>query len=212
MEQTENQQTQTETYQSFGAPIAGQSLTNSPENPAPFEQAPEHTALHPTLEYIWGDLIQPEYYIATMQLINNQEPIMDITEMYLMNGFQEGKWNPDLMMMLVEPVAYMLVALAERLDIDFVVYEDEEEESFDGEQSLFGMDLEQQKFENLLGELKRIPEGTLTKDIEQNLNSPVTELERQVKEQLTEKPSQQESLMEKPKESLMSKPIENEEE
>lgn len=212
MEQTENQQAQTETAQNFGAPIAGQSLTNSPENPAPFEQAPENTALHPTLEYIWGDLIQPEYYISTMQLINNQEPIMDITEMYLMNGFQEGKWNPDLMMMLVEPVAYMLVALAERLDIDFVVYEGEEEESFDGEQSLFGMDLEQQKFENLLGELKRIPEGTLTKDIEQNLNSPVTELEQQVKEQLTKKPSQPESPMEKPKESLMSKPIENEEE
>lgn len=211
MEQNQEQLDQAETARSFGAPIAGQSLTNDPENPAPFEQAPEHTALHPTLEFIWGDLIEPEYYIATMQLINNREPIMDITEMYLMNGFQEGKWNPDLMMMLVEPVAYMLVALAERLDIDYVVYQDEEDESFDDEQSLFGMDLEQQKFENLLGELKRVPEGTLTKNIEQTLKSPVTEMEKQVKEQLPEQPKKQESLMEKPKESLMSKPIENEE-
>lgn len=211
MEQNQEQQDQAETSRSFGAPIAGQSLTNDPENPAPFEQAPENTGLHPTLEYIWGDIIEPEYYIATMQLINNREPIMDITEMYLMNGFQEGKWNPDLMMMLVEPVAYMLIALAERLDIDYVVYEDEEEESFDDEQSLFGMDLEQQKFENLLGELKRVPEGTLTKNIEQSLKSPVTEMEQKVKEQLPEQPKKQESLMEQPKESLMSKPIENEE-
>ena len=149
MEQNQQQIDMAQTSKMFGAPIAGQSLTNDPENPAPFEKPPEHTALHPTLEYIWGEMIEPEYYMATMRLINDQVPIMDITEMYLMNGFQEGKWNPNLMMMLVEPVAYMLVALSERLDIDFVVYDGEEEESYDGEQAIFGMNVEAVSYTHL---------------------------------------------------------------
>ena len=33
-------------------------------------------------------------------------------------GFREGKWNPDLMMMLIEPFMYLLMALAEKAGID----------------------------------------------------------------------------------------------
>ena len=211
MEQTGNQLDQTQMMQNFGAPIAGQSLTNDPENPAPFEKAPQYTALHPTLEFVWGDLLRPDYYLATMQLVNDQVPIMDITEMYLMNGFQEGYWNPDLMLMLVEPVAYMILALAERLDIDFVVYQEEEDESYEGEENLFGIDIEQQKFENLLSNLKNMPAGSLTPSIEQSLKTPLTEMEVEIKEQLEEQPEQKPSLMQKPEESLMARPIESEE-
>ena len=34
-------------------------------------------------------------------------------------GFREGKWNPDLMLMLLEPFAYLLMALAEKSGVKY---------------------------------------------------------------------------------------------
>ena len=46
----------------------------------------------------------------------------------LFKGFTEGKWNPDLMLLLAEPLAFMLIALAERQGIDYVINNDDDEE------------------------------------------------------------------------------------
>ena len=54
--------------------------------------------------------------------------IMEITQLVLFEGFRNGKWNPDLMMLLIEPVAYTLMALAERVNVDYVVEEDDEDD------------------------------------------------------------------------------------
>jgi hypothetical protein len=48
----------------------------------------------------------------------------------LFSGFNEGKYNPDLMLLMIEPTAYMIMALAERAGIDYEVMEDDEEEMF----------------------------------------------------------------------------------
>ena len=66
-----------------------------------------------------------------MDTIAKDTPLMDITQGILFKGFTEGKWNPDLVMLLAEPVCYMLMALAERADIDFVVYRGEEEDEIE---------------------------------------------------------------------------------
>ena len=38
----------------------------------------------------------------------------------------KGKINPDLMLLLIEPVTYLLIALAEQAEIEPVLYEGEE--------------------------------------------------------------------------------------
>jgi hypothetical protein len=53
---------------------------------------------------------------------------MELTQVILFKGFTEGKWNPDLMMLLAEPLAFMLIALAERQGIDYVIGRDDAEE------------------------------------------------------------------------------------
>ena len=58
--------------------------------------------------------------------MENQEAIMDIVQIFLTKGFQEGLFNPDMMLMIAEPLAYILISLAERADIDFVITDDEE--------------------------------------------------------------------------------------
>ena len=218
MELTQAQQEQNKVVRNFGAPIAGQSLTNSPENPAPFEQAPQNVGLHQTLEKIWAHLVKPEFYIASMELLNDQVPVMTLTELYLMNGFQEGQWNPDLMLMLVEPTAYMFIALAERINIDYVVYEDEEEDSEEGEENLFGLKVKEEQFETLVDNLKNMktPEGALTESIEQNLKTPLREVEVELKEKFEEEenkpePEQPEQPEQAPEPSLLERPLQNEE-
>ena len=54
-------------------------------------------------------------------------PVMDITRFILFQGFTEGLWNADLLLLLIEP-AYMLVALAERALIEPVVYKEEDQD------------------------------------------------------------------------------------
>jgi len=50
---------------------------------------------------------------------------MDIAQMLLMTGFQKGKMNPDMMLMQLEPTAYMLLAIAEKAGINPVLTRDE---------------------------------------------------------------------------------------
>ena len=50
---------------------------------------------------------------------------MELSQVILFKGFTEGKWNPDLMMLLAEPLAYMLMALAERQGINYTIHNEE---------------------------------------------------------------------------------------
>ena len=52
---------------------------------------------------------------------------MQIVKIILYRGFSDGLWNPDMMLILAEPLAYMIMALAERADVDFKIDEDDEE-------------------------------------------------------------------------------------
>ena len=93
-------------------------------------------------------IIEEETYIPLMQAIADGYPLMDVTQAILFKGFSEGKWNPDLFVLLAEPTAYMLMALAERADIDFVINRGEEEDD-DEEEELFGIKYDEEKLKKL---------------------------------------------------------------
>lgn len=147
----------------MGRAIPGQSLTNDPENPAPYEQAPEMTNVHEASIYLWDFITEEETYAALMTAIDNEVPVMQIVQTILFNEFQQGKWNPDLMLMLAEPLAYMLIALAERLDLDIKIDDDEEEGD------VFGVDMEEKKLEELRN--SQIPQGFITEQMANEMES-----------------------------------------
>ena len=151
-------------------PIPGQGLTSDPDNPYPWEKPPEFTDLEDGLQYVFGRLINPEAYVSIMNVIDDGTALMDITQGILFKGFTEGKWNPDLMMMLAEPTTYMLMALAERADIDFKVYKGEEEDE-DAEATLFNIDIDKQKLKELrsVSKSQEIPKGMIPKEIEEQI-------------------------------------------
>lgn len=120
-----------------GRPIPGESLTNSPDTPYPWEQPTQFTELEPAIDALFIELTEPEAYHSLLNLIENEVPIGDVTQIVLTDGFQKGMWNPDLLMLLIEPTMYMIMALAEKAGImDAIVYqgEDEEAEDEDNEQ------------------------------------------------------------------------------
>ena len=166
--------------------IPGSSYTNDPKNPAPFEQAPKFVDVHEASEFVWVKLIQPKAYVAMMQTIDQGVPIMSITQALLTDGFQQGMWNPDLMLMLIEPTAYMLIALAERADIEMVVYQGQLDDA-DETEEILGVSFEEEKIRNMMQSSKSgsVPTNIVTPtmleeleglpDTESILAAPVTE-------------------------------------
>jgi hypothetical protein len=56
---------------------------------------------------------------------------MDLVQIYLTQAFENGLINPDLMMLLAEPLAYMLMGLAEQQGIKYTIVLDEDEDEDD---------------------------------------------------------------------------------
>ena len=121
---------------SLTRPIPGQSLTSDPDSPWPWEKPPEYTNFTDATNYLVSLLIQEKNYLPIMDTIADGTPLMDLTQGILFKGFMEGKWNPDLMMLLAERLCYMLLAFCERADIDPVIYSEEDDDLAD-EATLF---------------------------------------------------------------------------
>ena len=120
----------------FDAPIPGESLTVSPEETHPWDGPPEHNKKSDALQYFFDLFTSEEIYDNLMNSLESQVPVMDLVKVFLYQAFQEGKINPDMMLILAEPLAYMMAALAERAEIDFIIQDDEEDEA--GDASMFG--------------------------------------------------------------------------
>jgi hypothetical protein len=102
-----------------GKAIPGQSLTNSPEQPYNWERPAEYSNPREAMLYVFETLTVPETTENILLSLNNGVGIIDIASITLYSGFLEGKWNPDLMTLLMEPTMYMLMALAEKADIPY---------------------------------------------------------------------------------------------
>lgn len=124
-----------------GRPIPGQSLTNSPDEAYAWEKTPQFTNLQSATDALFVELTEPEVYDSVLTMIERGESIANVAQVILYDGFQKGMFNPDLMMLLIEPTMYMLMALAEKGGIDdYKIYNGEEEDEFDEDEQLEGMD------------------------------------------------------------------------
>jgi len=108
--------------------IPGQSLTNDPENKYPWEQTPEFTTVQGALESLVSEMLEEDVYIEVVSSVGQGVPISDVVMQLLYTGFTEGKWNPDLFMLLIEPLMYVIMSLCEKADIEYIIYRGEEED------------------------------------------------------------------------------------
>lgn len=115
----------------FERPIPGQSLTNNPDSKYPWEQPPMYTDIESAVMSIVNDSYEKETYKMIALGLADGMPVGSMASMILQVGFQEGKWNPDLMMLLIEPTMYILAAIAEQCGINYLLYEGDTFESYD---------------------------------------------------------------------------------
>ena len=108
-------------------PIPGQSLTNNPETPLPFEQPPVYVELSPAIDDILVRLCQPEIFQGIVGALADGLPVGEMAEQILFEGFVQGQYNPDLMLLLVEPVMYILISFADMVDIEPRIDDEDED-------------------------------------------------------------------------------------
>jgi len=187
-------------------PLAGQSLSNNPENPEPYEKAPRFTNVHEATYYLWTEITDSDMYLPAMETLQDGTPVLDIVQTILFGEFQRGTWNPDLMLMLVEPLSYMFIALAERLDIDVIIYRGEMEDE-DAEEELLGVKFEESKIKAMkeAAQAGRVPEGTLSNKMKEEIKElpELPSLMSKVPEEIVE-PLEEETPA--PAQSLMAPP------
>jgi len=173
---------------SMRRPIPGQSLTSNPDSPYPWEQPARFTELQPAIDALFIDMTEPETDGSIVEMAKRGTPISDITQFILYAGFQEGSWNPDLLMLLIEPTMYLIMALVERAGVlDYTIYRGEEEEDFDDdEEQLTAIEKVMEVAKNKLKEPKKgqIPSGVLPSDIMKKIE------EVDVPQSLLEKPQE----------------------
>ena len=115
----------------FEGPTPGQSLTKDPDERYPWEGPPKYTSLKDAREQIFLNMLEPENLKNIQQLMLNDLSVNTIAQVILKDGFEKGAWNPDLMLQLLEPTMYMLLAVAERSGIEVEVESDIEPEDED---------------------------------------------------------------------------------
>lgn len=113
-------------------PVPGQSLTQDPENRAPWETPPEYVDVQEFVEETLLDLTDPEKMPLLLDALRHEVPVEYATMQYLQRKFAEGVINPDLMMLSMEPVMYLMIHVATINGVDPVLYP--EDDMDDGEQ------------------------------------------------------------------------------
>ena len=130
-------------------------------------------------------------YVPMMEVLIKGTPVMEITQVLLFEGFRQGKWNPDLFLMLIEPTAYIIMALAERAEVDYIVDREGDEPDPDNEV--------EKKFDKIGAGLMKGGKPDVIPD----------EIEAQIEEMpvgaLIEKPSKE--PVEEPEEGLISRRV-----
>jgi hypothetical protein len=154
-------------------PIPGQSLTNSPDSPYPWEQPPEFTEIQPAIESLYVSLTEEDAYKAIVDLIDADNTIADAAQVVLYAGFQEGLWNPDLMTLLIEPTMYLIMGLVERAGrLEYKIdREPEIEDEEDKLQQVTAMEklLSQAAIQAEEDKVSGVQKGVLPKEIETKL-------------------------------------------
>ena len=94
----------------FDSPIPGESLTKTPGNAA-WENPPQYVNVDEASEYIWEKLHEEKFLDQVVSFLANDVPIEAIDRMILFGGFVEGKWTPDVAILLSEVVFKQIMAI-----------------------------------------------------------------------------------------------------
>ena len=103
-------------YNPFDRAVPGQSLTNEPGN-YPWEHPPQFTDPKEASEFLWEKLHSPKMLEQMIMLLESQVPVEALVRVVLFNGFSEGKWTPDLAILLAPILTQQIIAIGKKAEI-----------------------------------------------------------------------------------------------
>jgi len=113
----------------FNAPIPGESLTSSPDNPKAWERPPRYSNNEEAMMAVYLELTEPETLRKLIGIISEGIPLDEVAQVILYKGYTEGQFTTDMMLLLAEPTIYLLIAIADYAEIkDYVLYDGEDED------------------------------------------------------------------------------------
>jgi hypothetical protein len=102
-----------------GRSIPGQSLTNNPNNPYPWEQPAKYANPREALMSITADLLEKDAAYNITKSLAEGMAATDITTTILFAKFFNGEINPDTMLLLIEPILYTVMSLGSEAGIEY---------------------------------------------------------------------------------------------
>ena len=161
-----------EEFRSFAArtarPIPGQSLTENPDTPWPWEKPPEFVTKDAALVHFLDLFQEKQRYEAIIESLEEGLPVMDLVELFLTESFEEGEINPDLMLMLAEPLAFMIMALGERAGVENIIISEDPDDPYDEDDEDM-VDNQFRNFKDIIGTIET-PKDDEDFQIEENLD------------------------------------------
>ena len=100
----------------FDAPVPGQSLTDEPGN-YPWEHAPQHSDPEEVLDLLFDKLGEPEVVEQVIAMLDSGVPVEAIVRVMTFSGFMNGKFNPDVGFLIIQPLMNMVSAIGIRAGI-----------------------------------------------------------------------------------------------
>jgi len=101
----------------FDAPVPGQSLTDTPRN-YPWEHAPQYATVEDASMQVWEGLQKEETMEKVILLLDAGLTVEEITKVIVFAGFVEGKFTPDVGLLLTPIVAKMIVAIGKNAGVE----------------------------------------------------------------------------------------------
>lgn len=107
-------------YNIFDAPVPGQSLTDTPQN-YPWEHPPRHTNINEAAESMFERLTEEDTAMNMLAMLKSGVPVEAIVRTLIFTGFTEGKFNPDLGLLLAPILMAMIIGIAKKANLKEIV-------------------------------------------------------------------------------------------
>ena len=174
---------------SQGSAIPGQSLTTDPEAPYPWEQPPKFANPREALQDILASILTPDAVEHILASLVKGTAVSDLAMVILYSKYMEGSFNVDSMLLLAEPLMYMIMAIAEEANVAYNI-EDGDLDEEDPEE----IDSKIQELNTAFESIKQgVNPETITKDklqtgaLPQNLLDKIKEKGPEIRESLLSK-------------------------
>ena len=139
---------------SKGGPIAGQSLTNDPDQAYPWEKPAKFANPREALDSIVTELLQPEPMKNIVNALTKGAAVADLSVAVLYAKFNTGDINPDVMLLLVEPIMYIMMAIGEEANIKYNIDDSNDLDELDEEDEDEEVEGKLKEFKNVFSDIK----------------------------------------------------------